>query len=255
MNAPRWILEALDVAWSEGRAFSDIAARLTKEMFERLPIAEMTRGVRDEIDGIAGLSGDWSAAIAGLAVSKAVQVLAADHDVVTIAELYQDAARALDAAGVPYGADGHALMDMPARIRWLAQQHPTRSELARVEAERDQVARELEQCRHDLDAEQRMRREAEAARDGAVEASRMFGEQTAATAATIEQTHDENDQLREEAREALQQCERAKHARFEAERDRDELRETLKDRNAQIEALELEIDALEDEIWWPDGAP
>jgi hypothetical protein len=141
--APRWIAEAIDAG-----VLGVSSRRLAAALIERLPIEAMMADIRQRIAGVAGITGDWIGAVAGLAMSGAVHVLTdGDPEVVELAELYLGACRALDMAGVPYAAayadDGDQQvmpLNLAGRIRWLAQQRPTRLDLQRVEAERD-VAR------------------------------------------------------------------------------------------------------------------
>lgn len=127
MTAPRWIAEALAVA---DPADDDVIAAA---LLERLPIEAMRLALDRWTDRHTALARIVAALTEG------------DPEVMQLAELYQGASKALDEAGVPYAIEGCALMDMQRRIRWLAQQRPTRLELQRVEAERDSKASQLEE--------------------------------------------------------------------------------------------------------------
>lgn len=232
MTAPRWISEAFDAARPEERDMD--ADDLSAALIERLPLEAMTAEIRVRCadyhrlaehcpdtwpgDDTFPLPPDVSAGI----VARIAGVLSdGDPEVVELAKLYQGACRALDAAGVPYAIDvepdhlkieavpgeltlhkpveteqvpSHSasqLIDLAGRIRWLAQQRPTRLDLERVEAERD-LARTMHQ-----------------------DAERAFRLQALEIAAT----------------------------------DRQVLRAKIADQDAYIEQLEVEIDALEDDIW------
>lgn len=143
---PRWIRESLEASWHSGRAFTELAGHLAKAMIERLPLVALTAAVIEQLGGDSGAGQDDRVTLdyADRVVKAVVATLTADAEVVTLTELYQNAARALDHAGVPYGVErrvdetglsgpggGTMLLDMPARIRWLAAQRPTRLEMAR----------------------------------------------------------------------------------------------------------------------------
>lgn len=140
MTAPRWIAEAIDATYGDG---VDICTsvdvdKIAAALIERLPIEAMAAAGCEAIT--TGTPGNPMAAAVAM-VSAMVLVLAeGDPEVVQLTELYQGACKALDDAGVPYGAEGVDFdrpLDLAGRIRWLAQQRPTRLELQRVEAERD----------------------------------------------------------------------------------------------------------------------
>ena len=157
MTAPRWIAEAIDaVSHVErgGDVFRSIPVvdveRLPVELLDRLPVEAMVRAATIPVHGDEATD----RRVAREAIRNVVAILADEkEDAVTLAQLYEDASRALDAAGVPYGVEGAALMDMPARIRWLAEQRPRAIDVKRVEAERDAA-------RASLDALRRVAREA-----------------------------------------------------------------------------------------------
>jgi len=140
-TAPRWIAEAFDVMMAGPGAGDPELDRLAAALIERLPLEAVTMEIRQRIAGVAGITGDWIGAIAGLAASGAAAALTGDPEVVTLTELYQGACSVLDAAGVPYkmgGGDHLAVrLNLAGRILWLIEQRPTRLELQRVEAERD----------------------------------------------------------------------------------------------------------------------
>lgn len=171
MTAPRWIAEALDAACDAARhILSDVRKdAIASALIERLPIEAMTGAIRKRTAGTAGITGDWISAVSGLATAGAVYALTdGDPEVVELTEFYQGACKALDSAGVPYAVDvevqphlviestigeleprksvevdhvpaHHAQiqLDLAGRIRWLAQQRPTRLDLQRVEDERE----------------------------------------------------------------------------------------------------------------------
>lgn len=137
MTAPLWISRALDAC--SPIPTTGITDRVAESLLEHLPVEEIRRVIRKRIAGVAGITGDWIGAIAGSVTEGAVNVLAGDinHDVVTVTELYNKAAKALDAAGVPYAEDDRTPMMLQQRIAWLAARRPTILTLQRVEAERD----------------------------------------------------------------------------------------------------------------------
>lgn len=171
MTAPRWIAEAIAAA-HDGLAMGDCpgTAELAAALIERLPLAEIEQALR----GIQ--PGDWSGGVLAVIIGA----LTDDPEVVTLTEFYQGACRTLDAAGVPYGASAEPgtwrekPLDLAGRIRWLAQQRPTRLDLQRVEAERDQLRKMYEGASADLDRERREHQDAEGAA-----ANREIGAQTA----------------------------------------------------------------------------
>jgi hypothetical protein len=120
VTAPRWIAEALDACSPIGT--SAIADTVAAALIERLPINEMARAMADAEANRA----DQLVSI--------VRVLSdGDPEVVELTELYQAASKALDDAGVPYAAayadDGDQQvmqLNLAGRIRWLAQQRPTK---------------------------------------------------------------------------------------------------------------------------------
>lgn len=211
MTAPRWITEALDAACEGARhSMTDVrkdavAAALT----ERLPIEAMAHAAGDDL---------------GL-VSEIVRVLTdGDPEVVLLAELYQGACKALDEAGVPYAIEGCALTDMQRRIRWLAQQRPTRAE---------------------LDAAQATRRLAENAAVTYMGRARHAEELLQNAARTVidnQQIRDERDRAQMDAAELRQQL-----AKMTAEHDiimgraRTQLAETEVDRDNMVETATLAL--------------
>lgn len=140
VTAPRWISEALDAAAPAGVMGTDADA-LAAALIERLPIEAMVAGLA------AFEGGGWMRPEAYKGVTAIVRMLTdGDPEVVQFTELYQDAAKALDAAGVPYGEDRdgvHVFFELGSRIRSLAAQRPIRLDLQRVEAERDLARQEL----------------------------------------------------------------------------------------------------------------
>ncbi len=167
--APRWIGEALTMATARHMLADseESAGLLATALLERIPIIGMQlRAVEVISEHVGGTARDMARDV----VTALVSVLTdADSDVVTLTELYQNAARALDDAGVPYAAapsgatdidsriDAVASgaenthLDLTARIRWLAGQRPRRFYLQRVEAERDQAVadRDMWERAHD----------------------------------------------------------------------------------------------------------
>jgi hypothetical protein len=136
MTAPRWIAEALDASLTRRDEEADVSAdELAAALIERLPIEAMYAAgcaLRPEERTVMGI------------VRAAMGVLSdGDPEVVELTELYQAASRALDDAGVPYAVNT-AEVYLAGRIRWLAEQRPTRLDLQRVEAERD-LARAMHQ--------------------------------------------------------------------------------------------------------------
>lgn len=136
MTAPRWIAEALEASLSRADAPGNPDGILAAALIERLPLEAMVRAIAMGSDGPE-------------LIRRVVQVLTdGDPEVVQLTELYQGACKVLDGAGVPYaqspseGQDAQPI-DLAGRIRWLAQQRPTRLELQRVEAERDQARGEM----------------------------------------------------------------------------------------------------------------
>lgn len=146
---PRWIREAFDVGGSE-------VGSLIKALVERLPLQRM----QDEVVAVlAGKSGtcedeDPLLELADLVVDAIVVVLTDDDEVVTLTELYQGASRALDKAGAPYAEQDGAQLDLPERIRWLADQRPTRIGMERevntVKAELGRLLKDIETARGEL---------------------------------------------------------------------------------------------------------
>lgn len=158
MTAPRWIAEALDAAAPAGTAGMSNEA-LARELIERIPLAAIEQALR----GIQ--HGDWSGGVLAVIIGA----LTDDLEVVTLTELYQGACRMLDAAGVPYergltddGDPQVMRLNLAGRIQWLAEQRPTRLDLQRSEAERDQLRKMYEGASADLDRERREHQDAEA---------------------------------------------------------------------------------------------
>lgn len=142
MTAPRWIAEAIAAA-SDGLTMGDSPGveELATALIERLPLEALAVELDRE------RSADRDASLMAM-----VRVLTdGDPEVVELTELYQSACLALDEAGVPYaservdsdeasatfGSKFSESLNLADRIRWLAQQRPTRLDLQRVEAERD----------------------------------------------------------------------------------------------------------------------
>lgn len=131
MTAPSWILDAL-----MNSDLEESLDRIANELLERLPIVDISNALDlpTKAEALRGV----------------VAALSRNAEVVKLTELYQDACRALDAAGVPYStlppgpmvhdAEGYPAaepLSLAGRIRWLAQQRPTALELQRVTTERD----------------------------------------------------------------------------------------------------------------------
>lgn len=150
MTAPRWIAEAIEAAYENGPGDGKLATAL----IERLPLEAIAAELVRE------RSTDRDASLMAI-----VRVLTdGDPEVVSLTELYQGACKALDDAGVPYASSVGELgamvtlgpaepLDLADRIRWLAQQRPTRLELQRVEAERDWMSksRDADHAQHKID--------------------------------------------------------------------------------------------------------
>lgn len=176
MTAPRWIVEALEASFGSPDAVGrlDIGATATA-LIGRLPIEEMAKA--GHLAVLEFRPDSPTGAALGM-VTAIVGVLAdGDPEVVTLAELYHGACKVLDEAGVPYAVDGgdpaiaHSQpdqrLDLAGRIRWLAQQRPTRIQfeaeraaLRLVVAERDaalqvgaDLASERGRLRNELAAE------------------------------------------------------------------------------------------------------
>lgn len=141
MTVPKWIEEALTEATSFPDGEVD-AALLTAALIDRLPLERMIRaaafGPYVDTDVPTVLRMEAARRIVCAAVAEMAD---GDADTVILTALYQDACRALDVAGVPYAnADEVPVpLDLTARIRWLAMQRPTRLDLQRVEAEKDEA--------------------------------------------------------------------------------------------------------------------
>lgn len=142
MTAPRWITDALAAACCSIGRMADVEPDvLARELIERLPIERM-------IDAIAVLPSTRDAAAE--VVSRIVEVLSGDPEVVTLTQLYQDATRALDVAGAPYAEelqgqhDAYIVqLDLAGRIRWLSRlltDTVTKLDVERDEREADRVA-------------------------------------------------------------------------------------------------------------------
>lgn len=140
-TSPGWIVEAMGEI---GAIDPALEAHWVRVLTEHLPIRQIADVVHDYIDD-ESLVNKISRGI--------IRELTSDSVATTLTDLYQNAARALDTAGVPYGIDQHdpargageppGPLDLAGRIRWLARQRPTAIELVRVEAERDAARDEL----------------------------------------------------------------------------------------------------------------
>jgi hypothetical protein len=197
VTAPRWIAEAIEAATEHhrGEVFADLRLirdeKLAAALIERLPVEAMAASVLISCWDVDQLTRacphTWEAADAAFPPPARVQadiaariarVLAdGDPEIVTLTDLYQSACRALDAAGVPYAAayadDGDQQimpLNLVGRIRWLAQQRPTRLELQRLQSDRD--------------AQIELRATAERERNAARESLQLFIERVASAAQT-----------------------------------------------------------------------
>lgn len=167
MTAPRWIVEAYAAA-CEPLSMGDSPGvdELATQLIERLPLEHMAKHIAQAL-AVNGYP--WEASRP--AMHGVMHALTdGDPEVVTLAELYQGACRMLDAAGVPYergltddGDPQVMRLNLAGRILWLVEQRPTRLDLQRVEAEREQLRKMYEGASADLDRERREHQEAEGA--------------------------------------------------------------------------------------------
>lgn len=229
MTAPRWIHAALDaVCQADTRMVVSTvdADDLATALLERLPLEALANAVPSAV------------------VANVVRVLGEDHDVVTIAELYQGATRALDAAGAPYAvntAEVYRPLDLVGRIRWLAEQRPTRLDLQRVEVERDAWHRRYDECIVTITANQQsiasLIEESETRkreRDRARATVADLTEQRAATERALTRTGAPMDELANEQGVVWlhRELDALKERLLKAETERDALRE-LQDRSVE----------------------
>lgn len=168
-KAPRWIVDAIEAACiAIGRMVDAEPETLARELIERLPLERLSRAI-------------ITAPTVDHAVAAVVRELTADEEVVLLTSLYLDASRALDVAGVPYATEHTEMLDLGARIRWLAKQHPTSIELeCRVSSARakgDEAQRQLAAERTRAQGMARAVQDAERLRD---EANERCGQAVAA---------------------------------------------------------------------------
>lgn len=243
MTAPRWISDAIEAGYDMRQGGDPDVDRIAAALIERLPLEAMVTALAS-FEG-----GGWMRPETVKMAATVMRVLSdGDPEVVELAELYQGACRALDAAGVPYAVDAEEAhleigavsgemslrkpveveqvpahpaqqrLDLAGRIRWLAQQRPTRIDLARVEAERD-LARTMHQ-----------------------DAERAF-------AAAMTERDAARADLARERREHEEAENAGSNRELELRTMEDQIQRKVVDQAAYIEQLEVEIDALEDEIW------
>jgi hypothetical protein len=126
MTFPSWIKDPV-TAYSHPLEDDDHIDRIVRSIVENLPIDRLIRALGGPGGPLEHLTGITVRA----AVAAVVEELSKDAEVKTLTQLYDDARRALDRTGAPYAdAQGDAL-DLPARIRWLDEQRPTRLDLER----------------------------------------------------------------------------------------------------------------------------
>lgn len=150
MTAPRWIRDSIDGQWAGNDVDDKDAEEFARELMEHLPIEAMVSAAATGPETDASIPLPLRVIAARRFVTSAIRAMTSDPEVVTLTELYRDACTALDAAGVPYAAsyadDGDVQeisLNLSGRIRWLAQQRPSRLELQRIVEERDQARRAL----------------------------------------------------------------------------------------------------------------
>lgn len=161
MTAPRWIVDAIEACESAAPGVLHVD-QLPTALIERLPLEALRGAVQIKAADAQAVYdagpkmwwGDETFAppprVIAEIVGRVVCVLTdGDPEVVELTELYQDACRALDDAGVPHAQepdDGPTeQLNLAARIRWLAQQRPTRLDLQRVEAEREVLRNKVDE--------------------------------------------------------------------------------------------------------------
>lgn len=156
MTPPRWIVEAFEIMMAGPGVGDPEVETLAAALIERLPLEAMRQAAQDALDEVAdNRPAEQHAAIATTAIVRLLTD--GDPEIATLTELYQGATRALDAAGVPYatgGDDGQipVRLNLYGRILWLIEQRPTRIDLQRVEAERDEIQRHCDIARGQADA-------------------------------------------------------------------------------------------------------
>lgn len=143
---PRWISDAHQATCiAVGRIADSEDAALAQELLGRLPIEAMVSAATRALNTTGGLD-DTSASLgAAIAVTAIVETLGGEHEVVEIAEHYLDARAVLDAVGVPYGDTNGHFRGIADRIRWLAAQRPTRTDLDNAVGERDEAKRVIDE--------------------------------------------------------------------------------------------------------------
>jgi hypothetical protein len=322
VTAPRWISEAIEAS---GEMLGPSNDEIAKQLIERLPLEAMRRAALDALDEVAANHPAEQHSV--IALTAIVGVLTdGDPEVVELAELYQGACRALDAAGVPYAVDveppqhlaiesasgemtlhkvvqvhevpahpASQRLDLAGRIRWLAQQRPIRLELESAQAtcklaeelatkymiergaadERASAVGELyeeseAQQQQNRDDKQHLRNEIadQASYITQLESERdlartMHQDAEHAFAAAMTERDAARADLDRERREHEDAENAGNNRELELRQERDAARELadrlpvqmlqqdrkIADQAAYIEQLEVEIDALEDEIW------
>lgn len=275
MTAPRWIAEAIEAAYDNGPG----DGKLVTALIERLPLEAMARvlteaqGNRgDQLAAILGVLTDGdpevveltelyqgaSRALDEAGVPYAINVEIPPHIVIeaTIGELAPR--KEAEVHQVP-AHPGTLQLGLPDRIRWLAQQRPIRAELESVQATRDlaeKMATKYQQERDELKAALALSRElhqnaerafadAVAERGGARAQLVAVDRALEAAGVPLEVRSKANDLPSAVAwlaaeRDWLTKSRDADYERHKADRA---------DQAAYIEQLEIEITALEEEIW------
>ena len=267
--APRWISDAHQATCiAVGRIADAEDAALAHELLGRLPIEAMVSAAARALSSAGGLD-DTSASLgAAIAVTAIVETLGGEHEVVEIAEHYLDARAVLDAVGVPYGDTNGHFRGIADRIRWLAAQRPTRTDLDNAIGERDEAKRVIDEMAAQLVAARdritELEREAieradafsQSIADASIERDRMSADFEQRTKALRDDAliHAKavNDAQNELSRLVVDIADRsAQVAKLESALIT--TAELLSDRAAQIEAYEHEIAELEAELYDDDG--